>query len=143
MAPSADTIMHSVDELAPVIEAAADRLWDFAEIRYEEVRSSAYLREILEEHGFAITRDSVAGIPTAFVAEIGSGEPVIGILAEYDALPGLGNAAVPRKEPRPDGRTAGHGCTGHVMFGQLLADDRIEERWHVSPVGRRGCFLTY
>ena len=106
----------SVDDLAPVIEAAADTLWEFAEIRYEEVRSAAYLKEMLEEHGFAVTHDTVAGIPTAFVAEIGQGEPIIGLLAEYDALPGLGNAPVPRKEPRADGRTHGHGC-GHNLIG--------------------------
>ncbi len=97
MNPSNTELMAIVDDLSPIIEAAADALWDFAEVRYEEARSSAYLKEMLEEHGFDITHDTVAGIPTAFIAEIGSGEPVIGILAEYDALPGLGNAAVPRK----------------------------------------------
>ncbi|MEZ4558282.1 MAG: amidohydrolase [Caldilineaceae bacterium] len=105
-----------VDDFAPLIETAADTLWDFAEVRYEEVRSAAYLKELLEEHNFAITHDTVAGIPTAFVAEIGAGEPVIGILAEYDALPGLGNAPVPRREPRADGLTNGHGC-GHNLIG--------------------------
>ena len=55
-------------------------------------------------------------MPTAFVASFGSGSPVIGILAEYDALPGIGNEAVPRKQPRADGVTAGQGC-GHDLFG--------------------------
>jgi aminobenzoyl-glutamate utilization protein B len=109
-------LLTYVDDLRPIIEAAADALWDFAEVRYEEVRSAAYLKEILEEGGYTITRDTVAGIPTAFVAEIGAGEPVIGILAEYDALPGLGNAPVPRKQPRADGVTNGHGC-GHNLLG--------------------------
>lgn len=105
-----------VEDIAPVIEAAADTLWDFAEVRYQEVRSAAYLKELLEEHGFTITHATVAQIPTAFVAEIGAGEPVIGLLAEYDALPGLGNAPVPRREPRADGLTSGHGC-GHNLIG--------------------------
>jgi len=109
-------IINYVDDLRPIIEAAADDLWDFAEVRYEEVRSAAYLKDILEEGGFTITHDTVAEIPTAFVAEIGAGEPVIGILAEYDALPGLGNAPVPRKQPRADGLTSGHGC-GHNLIG--------------------------
>ena len=116
MNPSNTELMAIVNGLSPIIEAAADALWDFAEVRYEEARSSAYLKEMLEEHGFDITHDTVAGIPTAFIAEIGSGEPVIGILAEYDALPGLGNAAVPRKQPRADGLTSGHGC-GHNLIG--------------------------
>jgi aminobenzoyl-glutamate utilization protein B len=109
-------VQAAVDDLTPIIENAADTLWDFAEVRYEEVRSAAFLKELLEEHGFNITHDTVAGIPTAFVAEIGAGGPIIGILAEYDALPGLGNAPVPRREPRADGLTNGHGC-GHNLIG--------------------------
>ena len=58
----------------------------------------------------------MAGMPTAFVASYGSGRPIVGILAEYDALPGVGNAPVPRREPRGDGVASGHGC-GHNLFG--------------------------
>ncbi|HET7292466.1 MAG TPA: amidohydrolase [Vicinamibacteria bacterium] len=70
---------------------------------------------LLEREGLQIER-GVAGMPTAFVASFGSGRPVLGILAEFDALPGIGNEAVPRREPRKDGVPNGHGC-GHNLFG--------------------------
>jgi aminobenzoyl-glutamate utilization protein B len=70
---------------------------------------------VLEREGFSVER-GVAGMPTAFVAEWGSGGPVIGILAEYDALPNIGNAVVPLEQQRDDGHPHGHGC-GHNLFG--------------------------
>ena len=91
------------------------RLWEFAEIALRESRSAAYMAELLEEEGFALER-GVAGMPTAFVASWGSGAPVLGVLAEYDALPNIGNAAEPRRAPRADGHTHGQGC-GHNLFG--------------------------
>src|SRR5204862_251703 len=73
---------------------AADQVWDYAETLYKEKQSAALLAGMLEEYGFSVQR-GVAGIPTAFVAEYGSGGPVIGILGEYDALPGLSQDKVP------------------------------------------------
>ncbi len=90
-------------------------LWDYSETALKEERSAAFLADLLEREGFTVTR-GVAGMPTAFVATWGAGRPAIGILAEYDALPGIGNAAVPKKQPREDGVTAGQGC-GHNVFG--------------------------
>ena len=86
----------------------------FAEVGYKEYKSSALLISHLEENGFKVEK-GVAGIPTAFVATFGSGSPVIGVLAEYDALPGLSQDTVGYKKPIVEGGN-GHGC-GHNMLG--------------------------
>ncbi len=96
------------------LEAAAMQIWRLAEVGYQEVESAALLQGMLRDAGFAVTTGT-AGIPTAFVASYGSGKPVIGILAEYDALPGITNDAVPVRKPRDD-MGAGHAC-GHHLFG--------------------------
>jgi aminobenzoyl-glutamate utilization protein B len=92
----------------------AKQIWEWAEVGYKEQRSAKLLADRLEKAGFRVER-GVAKIPTAFTATIGSGRPVIGIMGEYDALPGLSQEAVPFRKPRPDGN-AGHGC-GHHLFG--------------------------
>lgn len=107
--------MQKAESFTEDINYASTRLWDFSETALKEEQSARLLQEILTEHGFSIEK-GVAGMPTAFVATYGSGEPTIGILAEYDALPGVGNAPVPKRAPRVDGITAGHGC-GHNLFG--------------------------
>jgi aminobenzoyl-glutamate utilization protein B len=96
----------------------ARKIWEWAEVGYQEKRSAALLADALEAGGFRVEW-GVAGIPTAFVATIGSGKPVIGILGEYDALPGLSQQAEPVRRAR-DGVTAGHGC-GHHLFGTASA----------------------
>jgi aminobenzoyl-glutamate utilization protein B len=90
------------------------QIWDYAEVGYKEVKSSALLQKTLSDAGFTV-KSGVAEIPTAFVASYGSGSPVIGILAEFDALPGLSQQAIPEKAPI-EGKAAGHGC-GHHLFG--------------------------
>ena len=96
-------------------ERVARQIWDTPETGLKETRSSAALIEILQKEGFQVTR-GVGGEPTAFVATAGSGEPVIGLLAEYDALPGLSQAAgQARKQPVSAG-APGHGC-GHNLLG--------------------------
>ena len=105
----------TVEALKPLIEEMATLLWDYSELALEEKLSAAMLAGKLEEAGFAVER-GVADMPTAFVATYGQGQPVIGILAEYDALPGLGNEPVPRRQPRADGVISGQGC-GHNLFG--------------------------
>ncbi len=92
----------------------AKQIWCFAEVGYQEVKSSALLATELETAGFKVTR-GVVGIPTAFVAEIGSGKPVIAILGEFDALPGLSQDATPLQKAII-ANAAGHGC-GHNLFG--------------------------
>ncbi|WP_375418067.1 amidohydrolase [uncultured Hymenobacter sp.] len=90
------------------------QIWGFAEVGYKETRSSALLQKTLRDQGFKVEA-GVAGIPTAFVASYGSGQPVIGILAEFDALPGLSQQGGAEKRPVA-GQDAGHGC-GHHLFG--------------------------
>ena len=108
-------VAAETDRIAGDIARMASTLWQYSELALKEERSAAFLAGILEREGFGVER-GVAGMPTAFVASFGGGSPVIGILAEYDALPGIGNEAVPRKQPRADGVTAGQGC-GHDLFG--------------------------
>lgn len=91
----------------------AQQIWNFAEVGYKEVKSSALLQKTLQDNDFAV-ESGVAGMPTAFVATYGSGKPVIGILAEFDALPGLSQTADPEKTSA--GKDAGHAC-GHHLFG--------------------------
>ena len=98
-----EKVLKNLDSQKEKYEAIALKIWDWAEMGYQEVQSSALLQETLSEAGFRIEK-GVAGIPTAFVAEYGSGTPIIGILGEYDALPGLSQKAVPQKE------SAGRGC---------------------------------
>lgn len=90
------------------------QIWDHAELGYKEVKSTALLQQTLKNEGFTIEA-GVADIPTAFVATYGSGQPVIGILAEFDALPGLAQQAVPEKKTI-EGKAGGHAC-GHHLFG--------------------------
>ena len=108
-------VLAEVDTLSPELGRLASELWRHSEIALREERSSTALADLLEREGFRVER-GVADMPTAFVASFGSGKPVLGILAEFDALPGIGNEAVPRLEPRKDGVANGHGC-GHNLFG--------------------------
>ena len=89
-------------------------IWDYAEVGYKEVKSSILLQNTLKENGFNV-ESNVAGIPTAFVATYGSGSPVIGILGEFDALPGLSQDSSSVKTPVANKNSA-HGC-GHHLFG--------------------------
>ena len=96
----------------------ANQIWALAELGYQEQNSSAALQTYLADAGFKVSA-GVAEIPTAFVARFGSGEPTIGILAEFDALPGLSQAALPTRSPVHEGG-AGHAC-GHHLFGAASA----------------------
>ena len=102
--------------------SAALKIWRWAEPGYQETKSSALLSGMLEEAGFKIAR-RVAGIPTAFTATCGDGRPVIGLIGEFDALPGLSQETVPYRQPREEG-TYGHGC-GHHLFGVASASAAI------------------
>ena len=107
------SIVEEIDSKQNAYAEIAQTIWEEAEMGYLEYNSSALLKNTLEKEGFRI-ESGVAEIPTAFVAEYGSGSPVIAILAEYDALPGLSQQAVPEK--RSAGKSAGHAC-GHHLFG--------------------------
>jgi aminobenzoyl-glutamate utilization protein B len=100
---------------ARIVESA-DKIWEFAEVGLKEYKSSALLADWLAEEGFQISERGIGGMETSWIASYGSGSPVIGVLAEFDALPGLGNEAVCAQTPREDGTTDGHGC-GHNLIG--------------------------
>lgn len=105
----------AIDAKAGLIAEVADRIWDYAELSLQEERSAALYCEVLEKEGFTVEK-GICGIPTAFSASFGSGRPIIGLLAEYDALSGLSQegGSLERKELTPGG--CGHGC-GHNLLG--------------------------
>jgi aminobenzoyl-glutamate utilization protein B len=106
--------IRSIDARSAELAGLSDEIWRYAETAFEETRSAEALAAYAEKSGFRVER-GVAGMPTAFVATFGEGKPVIGILGEYDALPGISQKAIPTKEALKPG-AAGHGC-GHNLFG--------------------------
>jgi len=107
-------VERSVNHHAKELIDLSDRIWQYAEVALEETRSAEVLANYAESQGFNVIR-GVADMPTAFTATFGIGKPIIGILGEYDALPGVSQKALPIKEPLHSG-AAGHGC-GHNLFG--------------------------
>ena len=161
MLSSIFTINIYSSSIEKVIDKHKDRfsdialqIWDHAEMGYQEIKSSNLLATELEKEGFKITRN-VAGIPTAFIAEYGSGGPIIGILGEFDALPGLAQSTSPFKEVINNGTGAGHAC-GHHLFGaasawaavtvkEWLQDNNIEGiiRFYGTPAEEGGSGKVY
>src|SRR5437899_935902 len=103
-----------LDSIRAELVSANQDIWTFSELGLEEYRSAARLIGLLKKSGFKV-QEGVAGMPTAFIAEYGSGTPVIGILAEYDALPELSQEVSGTRKPAA-GRSTGHGC-GHCALG--------------------------
>ena len=117
-----------------------DKIWEYAELGLIEYKSSKLLADELEKHGFEVKR-GVAGMPTAFVATWGEGNPVIGIMGEYDALPGLSQKKVPRPEPLEPGKP-GHGC-GHNIHGTSGAAAAIAVKKAMEKYGLKGTVKFY
>lgn len=113
----------------------SEKIWKFAEVGLQEYKSSSLLSETLDREGFTVQR-GVAGMPTAFVASYGKGKPVIGVLGEYDALPGLSQKAIPKKEPVTSG-APGHGC-GHNIHGTSGMAGAIAVRKAMEAHGIKG-----
>ncbi len=130
----ASKIMQEIDSKKESYAQIAHTIWSEAEMGYLEYKSSALLKETLEKEGFSI-KSGVAEIPTAFVAEYGSGSPVIAILAEYDALPGLSQEAVAEKKSA--GKAAGHAC-GHHLFGTASSAAAIAAKNWLTSSGNSG-----
>lgn len=107
-------IIASVEDHKNEILKISDQIWELAELAFDEHKSSKLLSDYAEKNGFTV-ENGVAGMPTAFVASYGSGKPVISVLGEFDALPGLSQKTTPNKTPLIKGGS-GHGC-GHNMFG--------------------------
>ncbi len=116
--PDRDRMLEAMNTRASHFGEISRQIWEFAELGYKEQRSSTLLRTELQKAGFRI-QDNIGGMPTAFTAEWGSGKPVIGILGEYDALPGLSQDIAPERKPLINGGS-GHGC-GHNLFGTASA----------------------
>ncbi len=107
-------IISSIENHESEIIKISDQIWELAELAFNEYESSKILSDYAEKNGFIVEK-GVAGMPTAFVASYGSGKPVISVLGEFDALPGLSQDTTPNKNPLIEGGS-GHGC-GHNMFG--------------------------
>lgn len=118
-----------------LIVEISDKIWDFAELGLIEFKSSALLADELEKHGFRVER-GIAGMPTAFVANWGEEKPVIGIMGEYDALPGLSQKRVPWKETLEKGKP-GHGC-GHNIHGTSGMAAAIAVKKAMENYGTKG-----
>ncbi|MDY4518158.1 MAG: amidohydrolase [Candidatus Spyradocola sp.] len=112
-----EQIKKLIADKADVTKRLASEIWSYAELSYEETKSAGALMEALGAEGFAI-QDNIADIPTAFTAtySVGSGKPVVGLLAEYDALDGLSQKAASATEEPVVAGGAGHGC-GHNLIG--------------------------
>jgi aminobenzoyl-glutamate utilization protein B len=121
-------------------KSKALQIWSFAEVGYKEYKSTALLQQTLKDNGFTVEA-GVAEMPTAFVATYGSGKPVIGILAEFDALPGLSQDTLPEKSPIA-GMKSGHGC-GHHLFGVASTAAGIELKKLIESGKLKGTIKVY
>ncbi len=135
-----DQVLASLDRSRDNYGEVARQIWSFAEVGYQEHKSSALLQSELEQAGFRVEK-GVAGMPTAFVASYGSGKPIIGILAEFDALAGLSQDSVPERRPRPDVH-AGHAC-GHHLFGTASTAAAVAVKDWLARSGRSGTIRVY
>jgi aminobenzoyl-glutamate utilization protein B len=133
------SILKDIDNDGEAYSKIAQQIWSYAEMGYQEEQSSALLQKTLADQGFEI-ETGVAEIPTAFVARYGSGQPVIAILGEYDALPGLSQQAVPYKSSN-NGK-AGHAC-GHHLFGTASAAAAISIKNYLEKEGKSGTVKFY
>ncbi len=138
--PAKPAVLGWVDANAGTLAEVNRKIWTWAEPGLEERRSSAELAGLLETNGFTVEM-GVADMPTAFVASYGSGRPIIGILAEYDALPGLSQAAVPTRTER-EGAVSGHGC-GHSIFGTASTAAAIAVKQAIERGAIRGTIRLY
>jgi aminobenzoyl-glutamate utilization protein B len=133
-------IINSLDNTYTIYKETALKIWDYAELGYKEEKSFALLQQTLKENGFSV-QTGVADMPTAFIASYGSGSPVIAILAEYDALPGMSQQATPEKKPI-EGKNAGQAC-GHHLFGVASAAAGIEIKKLIEQKKLQGTIRVY
>lgn len=135
-----DAVIQHVEHYAADYGAMAQQIWDLAEVGYQEEGSSEILQARLRENGFRVTA-GVAGIPTAFVAEWGTGGAVLGILGEFDALPGITQSRSPERDPVAD-KGAGHAC-GHHLFGTGSLAAAIAAKDWLERTGTPGVIRFY
>ena len=139
--PPASEARHGrISPHAQTVTTVADQLWEWAELGYLETQSSGLLQTTLANAGFEID-SGVGGIPTAFTATFGNGEPVIGIMGEFDALPGISQAAVPYAETL-EGKPRGHAC-GHNLFGAGSLGAALAVKDWLQDTGKPGTVRFY
>lgn len=138
-----DIIVAAIDAKSQIFTDVSDRIWEYAETRFNLKKSADDLCNILAKEGFAVER-GVADMPDAFIATYGNGSPVIGILAEYDALPMLNQeAGSPMKKAFIEGEP-GHGCGHHALGAGALAGavglkDYMAEKTTTGTIKFLGC----
>ena len=113
-------VLSYIDQKADVIEDTADQIWEFAELSLREYQSGNLFAKVLKEEGFAVEHP-FCNIETAFRASYGSGKPVIGILAEYDALSGLSQVSAAAQKQELISGGSGHGCGHHLLGAGSMA----------------------
>lgn len=131
----------AIEAKSDIVYGVADAVWEYAELSLQEEKSAALYCGVLEKEGFAVER-GICGIPTAFSAAFGSGRPVVGILAEYDALSGLSQkgGSLIREEETPGG--CGHGC-GHNLLGAGALAAALGVKAWLEETGQSGTVVLY
>ena len=135
-----ETAWNWIDDNRDLLTSISDEIWGFAEYGLCEDKSSKLVADTLKSHGFRVQL-GVAGMPTAILAEKGEGSPIIATMGEYDALPGISNKAVPRKEPLIEGGM-GHGC-GHNIHGTTALAAAIAVGYAMEKEGIKGTIRFY
>ena len=133
--------LAAIDEKNELIAEVADSIWDYAELSMQEVKSAALFVKVLKEEGFQV-EEGICGIPTAFSASYGSGKPVIGFLAEYDALSGLSQEAGSTEYHELVKGGSGHGC-GHNLLGAGAMAAAIGLKHYLAGTGKSGTVILY
>lgn len=133
-------VIKALDGKAKEYGDLAHQIWTYAEVGYQEYKSTKALQDKLSAEGFSV-KAGVADIPTSFLATFGEGKPVIGFLAEFDALPGVSQDAVPYKKEREEVK-AGHAC-GHHLFGSASVAAAIAVKNWMQQTGQKGTVRVY
>jgi len=137
---AADTVLTRVAQHADRFGAISRQIWETPELGFHETRSSPLLQQELRTNGFAV-ESGVAGMPTAFTASFGSGKPVIAIMGEFDALPGLSQKDIPTQSPVTAG-APGHAC-GHNLLGSASALAAVAIKEEIQARGLKGTIRYY
>jgi aminobenzoyl-glutamate utilization protein B len=137
---AADDVLSRVAAHADRFGAISRQIWENPELGYHETKSSALLQQELRANGFNV-QAGVAGMPTAFTATFGSGKPVIGIMGEFDALPGLSQKDIATQSPVVPGGP-GHAC-GHNLLGSASALAAVAIKEEMQARGLKGTLRYY
>lgn len=133
--------MAVIEEKAGLVSHVADQIWEFAELSLQEFQSAKLYCQVLEKEGFTVEK-GICGIETAFLASYGSGRPVIGILAEYDALSGLSQVGGSLKRQEFEAGACGHGC-GHNLLGAGALAAALGIKAYLEQSGKPGTVALY